>query len=564
MKRKHIRRRTKIYPTGSDRKLIILLSTVLFILAIPVSAIVNHQTSNAVSPAVASTTLSFSQAAIAANPGDSISSDVIMNPGQNSVSYINLVINYDSSVITPTANGIVANSTAFPVTLAGPTYNTCSATSCTMSVELSIGSNPTKAITQQTTVATVNFTAVANGTTQLGFTTTQVLSTGPSDSPNENVLLTGTASTVTIGNGVSTSNSPSPTSATQTPSPTGSSCTCPTPPTGCVTPTPGGGEKGEKHKFKCGWDLLRKIHKDSDKDVDQKNLRKQCDVPSNPKDFKEWLADLIKKLKDTVANVAINLLHAKISTLPANASTTLAFGNAPQTANTGDTITMNVAMNPGQNRVSYIDVFISYDASLVQPTTDGLVPNSAIFPDPSDVLSGPNYNVCNGNLCTMDIALSVGSDPTKAITQPTTIATVKFTAMSPGTAQISFDNQTQVLSIAPTDGASENVFAGGTASTITISGNSILTPSPTGSQSPSPTGNGSPTNPPTQGASNTPTPTGGSCVCPQTKLPICKGKVSISPTKKPEGDDDKQNCKGHGAEMEAVSPGVSPVQKNCK
>lgn len=179
--------------------------------------------------ATASTTLSFSQSTIQANSGSPITDDITINPGNNFVSLVTLVIDYDSSAVTPdTTKGIVPNTQAFPSTLDGPTYNTCKGTQCTMSISLSVGNDPTKAIKTPTTVATVNFNPVSqNGTTQLAFDNqTQVFSVAPSDQANENVLSTTTPTTITIGQGSTTSPTSFPTTSglsptqTQTVSPT--------------------------------------------------------------------------------------------------------------------------------------------------------------------------------------------------------------------------------------------------------------------------------------------------------------------------------------------------------
>lgn len=210
----------KNFRAKAQLRLLIFLGVLLSVFVIPlVTVYVTKQKTSDRSNATASTTLTFTALTSQVPAGQNFSTDVNVNPGNNLVTFIKLVINYDSSVITAASNSAVPNTTAFPTTLDGPT-NTCTGTQCTLTIQLSIGPNPTNAIAQTTKVATINFQAVANGTTQVTFDNqTQVLSIAPSDLPSENVLSTTTPLTITVGNGsgITPGNSPTP-QLTHTPS----------------------------------------------------------------------------------------------------------------------------------------------------------------------------------------------------------------------------------------------------------------------------------------------------------------------------------------------------------
>lgn len=198
---------------------------------------------------------------------------------------------------------------------------------------------------------------------------------------------------------------------------------------------------------------------------------------------------------------AIQDLHIQKNTNShAAASTTLSFTNAAQGIIPGGTETVDVNVDPGNNYVSLINLYIDYDSTKLTPTQNGFTPNTQAF---TQTLDGPIYNTCNGNQCTMYIALSVGNDPTKAIKAPTKVATLSFQAVSAGATQLSFDTKTQVFSVAPNDQSSENVLSTANPSTITIGGTGGITPTIVGG---SPT-TGAPTDTPTPSNSiNTPSP----------------------------------------------------------
>jgi hypothetical protein len=253
-------------------KIFVSIVAILLIIIVPLSVYLGNKQTQLNSNAAASTTLAFSQPAIQVAAGSPISTTITMNPGSNAVSLIQLVITYDSSMVTPNqTTGFQPNTTAFPTVLDGPTYGTCNGTQCTMSISLSIGNNVTQAITQATTIGTVNFQPVKEGTTQLFFDpTTQIFSIAAADQANENVLSTSTPTTITIGQasastptpfpfatitptqGQSTTDTPTPSESATSITPGTSTTTTPTT-AGNVTPTPTGRSSGSNGKI-CSQD----------------------------------------------------------------------------------------------------------------------------------------------------------------------------------------------------------------------------------------------------------------------------------------------------------------------
>lgn len=191
----------------------------------------------------------------------------------------------------------------------------------------------------------------------------------------------------------------------------------------------------------------------------------------------------------------------------ATASTTLAFSSTQWQGNIGDLITNDVTLNPGNNAVSFINLVISYDSSKIHPGPNAFVVNKSVFPDASDILDGPTFDVCNGTQCTMSLALSIGSNPTSAIRTSVKIATITMQAVAAtdqGGTQLGFDAQTQILSIGPSDKPNENVLSSSTPLTITIGNSGSFTPTPGGGATPTPGG----ATPTPGGTSPTPGPTG--------------------------------------------------------
>jgi PKD domain len=231
----------------SGKKLFLIGFIVVLLVGIPLTVYILQQQTNTQQHAQASTNLAFSPtssstAPIQKNVGDSIPLDITVDPGQNLVSFVKIVIQYDPSILaTASANAFTPNTSAFPSVLEGPVYSPGK-----IAVTLSVGPDPTKAIQQKTTAGTVTFTALKDtppGTpTMVTYSSdTQVLSIGSNDQASENVLSSATPATITIGAQISPTESipsgtPTPTvSLAPTAVPSAAPTSTPTPST---SPTP--------------------------------------------------------------------------------------------------------------------------------------------------------------------------------------------------------------------------------------------------------------------------------------------------------------------------------------
>jgi PKD domain len=214
----------------------------------------------------------------------------------------------------------------------------------------------------------------------------------------------------------------------------------------------------------------------------------------------------------------------------AEASTNLAFNPAssatsPIQKNVGDSIPLDITVDPGKNLVSFVKLEIQYDPTvLATPSADAFKPNTAVFPS---VLEGPVYSP--GKIA---VTLSVGPDPTKAIQQKVTAGTVMFKAIKntpPGTPTlVTYTSSTQVLSIGSNDQASENVLSSATPATIAIGGAAAPsesippgTPTPAPSVIPSTTPTVMPTTAPTTMPATSPTPTTAPVSGAPNQPPVC-------------------------------------------
>ncbi|MBU4099034.1 PKD domain-containing protein [Patescibacteria group bacterium] len=194
----------------------------------------------------------------------------------------------------------------------------------------------------------------------------------------------------------------------------------------------------------------------------------------------------------------------------AEKSTNLTFTPDSSTTNPikksiGDSIPLDIMVNPGTNLVSFLKLSIQYDPDkLATDSGSAFKPNTIVFPT---VLEGPIYS--SGKI---EVTLSVGPDPTKAIQSLAKAGTITFKALANTAGQptlVTYSSTTQVLSIGSSDQASENVLSSTTPATIIIGGTSI-SPTVTGTPIPIPTSSLTPTPTvtltPTSTVTNTPTP----------------------------------------------------------
>lgn len=142
----------------------------------------------------------------------------------------------------------------------------------------------------------------------------------------------------------------------------------------------------------------------------------------------------------------------------ASASTTLSVlpnstEAAPLQKTLGDTVTFDVMVTPGTNMPSMIKLEILYDPAKFDKTTNTFAVNTTAFPV---TVEGPV--ITDGKIL---IAVSIGSDSTKAIQKETKVGTLTLTtkAATATPTKISLGTISEVLSVAKTDQAAENVLA---------------------------------------------------------------------------------------------------------
>jgi hypothetical protein len=162
-------------------------------------------------------------------------------------------------------------------------------------------------------------------------------------------------------------------------------------------------------------------------------------------------------------------------------STHLSLTPSSQSVEVGATSTFDINIDPGTNSVSFVKLLLAYDATKFATDGAGFVPNAGVF---SSVIQGPNYGPG-----TISVTLSIGAN-SPPVTSPSKLGSLTLKTIAPtdaSTTQITFGNQTQVLSTGATDQFNENVLSTTTPATITINGTISPTPTPTLEITPSPT-----------------------------------------------------------------------------
>lgn len=185
----------------SGKRILLLGLLLVLLIGIPLTVFFVQKEQETRSRATAATTLFFAlpgQVTQLTSPlqkavGDTVSVDIVIDPGTNQVSFAKLQINYDTTKLATTESSFTVNPSAFQSTpLEGPLY-TSSGNTGNIAVTLSVGADPTKVIQNKVKVATLIFKTIAGtGTTPTQITfgsQSQVLSIASSDQPSENVLL---------------------------------------------------------------------------------------------------------------------------------------------------------------------------------------------------------------------------------------------------------------------------------------------------------------------------------------------------------------------------------------
>lgn len=158
----------------------------------------------------------------------------------------------------------------------------------------------------------------------------------------------------------------------------------------------------------------------------------------------------------------------------ASASSSLSYtpnttSTTPLEKNVGDPIALDIIVNPGNNLPSLIKLEMLYDATKFDPAQTPFTVNTTAFPS---TIEGPI--VLEGKVL---VSVSIGNDVTKAIQQPTKVGTLNLIAKAGtnGTASLlAFGDQSQILSLAENDEATENVLATTQPSFITIAAPTVI------------------------------------------------------------------------------------------
>jgi hypothetical protein len=182
----------------------------------------------------------------------------------------------------------------------------------------------------------------------------------------------------------------------------------------------------------------------------------------------------------------------------AQKSTTLSFSpntsqSSPLQKKVGENVAFDIKVTPNQNYVTLIHLEIRYDPAKLEPVATPFDRNADAFPSVLDAVA-----ITSGKI---ETTISVGSDPTQAIREPTSVGTLTLKAISPtdintlsGVTEITFEQTTEVLSAGPLDEAAENVLNQRVPAYVAIS--ATVTPTQQVSPTIQPTGTRVPTQQP--------------------------------------------------------------------
>lgn len=199
----------------------------MVIIAIPITIFLVQQQLQTRTQATPNTTLSFTPGTQSAEVGEDVTFGILMSPGNNQVNYVKLVIKYDSTKLTANESSFTVNEASGLSILQGPVMG-----ADTISVALSVGSDPTKVIQTDTNIGSVTFNVTGGSALPTDVTfdsTTEIRSINGAndDAYNENVFLSGAPASVTILGGEEIS--PTPTIEVLSPTPVATVSVSPTP-----------------------------------------------------------------------------------------------------------------------------------------------------------------------------------------------------------------------------------------------------------------------------------------------------------------------------------------------
>lgn len=153
-------------------------------------------------------------------------------------------------------------------------------------------------------------------------------------------------------------------------------------------------------------------------------------------------------------------------------STNLSFTPGSKSIELGASTTFDINIDPGTNSVSFVKLLISYDATKLAIDGAGFIPNPGVF---SSIIQKPVYGPG-----TVSVTLSIGANA-PPVTKPATLGTLTLKSIAAtetvGT-QLTFGNQTQVLSVGATDQFNENVLSTSSPATVNIT-QVVTSPTPT-------------------------------------------------------------------------------------
>lgn len=222
-----------------SRRNLLLIGLFVLLVGLTIALSISQQRTETQSSAGASTTLFFTPSSTSSSPiqkniGETVSFDVMINPGNNLPSIVRLEMNFDGTKLAAEGTTpFVVNSTAFPQVLDQQV------STGKVIVVASIGSDGTKAIASETKVGTLTLKTLAATTPPVSITfgsSSSVLSVAATDNATDNVLSTTTPAYVRVAASPTATPTMTPTP-TRTPTPTGVSSPTVTP-TRTPTPTP--------------------------------------------------------------------------------------------------------------------------------------------------------------------------------------------------------------------------------------------------------------------------------------------------------------------------------------
>ncbi len=225
------------------------------------------------------------------------------------------------------------------------------------------------------------------------------------------------------------------------------------------------------------------------------------------------------------------------------AGTTLSFTYvSPQTV--GSDFPVRISVNPGAtNAISLVKLEILYDQTKLNPSgSTPFAPNISAF---STIIEGPIYSPGK-----IQVTISIGSDKSKAIRQPTQVGSITFHSLAPANATpVSLTSKTLLLSVGSADEATENTLSTlPSPALITIVAAPTATPLPTAT----------PTKTPTPLPTNTPIPPTSTPLPTATPSPIS----SATPTPAPTNLAFTVFLHGIGASGDSTNPNSSTSNKN--